>query len=283
MKILSDCHVHTSFSGDSPAAMQDQIESAIRAGLRILTFTDHLDLDYPYDRCPDLKDGAFDLDIPAAYSSFSALKEMYAGRIELHFGIEMGLLPYLGPTYEEILAEHPEIEFVIGSTHLSSMPADGGEIYADPYYLSFFENMTVEEALRRYFRFSLECVERCGFFDSYGHLDYIVRYTPDKGLTYKYEDYADVIDPILRLLAERGTALELNTSSLRKGCMEPNPCRKILRRFKELGGKMITVGSDAHRTNEIAADFGEAERALRDCGYDSYYVFRNRVPVEMRL
>ena len=149
--------------------------------------------------------------------------------------------------------------------------------------ISFFENMTVEEALRRYFRFSLECVDRCGFFDSYGHLDYIVRYTPDKGLTYKYEDYADVIDPILRLLAERGTALELNTSSLRKGCMEPNPCRKILRRFKELGGKMITVGSDAHRTNEIAADFGEAERALRDCGYDSYYVFRNRVPVEMRL
>ena len=263
--------------------MREQIESAVRAGLKILTFTDHLDLDYPYERCPDLTDGAFDLDIPAAWSEFSALKGLYSDRIELHFGIEMGLLPYLGPAYEKILSEHPEIEFVIGSTHLSRLPAEGADVYADPYYLSFFDSMRTEEALRRYFQVSLECVERCGFFDSYGHLDYIVRYTPDKGLTYKYEDYADLIDPILRILTERGQALELNTSSLRKGCMEPNPCRKILMRFKELGGRMITVGSDAHRPNEIAADFREAEKALSDSGYDSYYVFRNRVPVAIRL
>ena len=283
MTISADYHVHTEYSGDAHTTMREQILSAAGKGLDCLCITDHLDLDFPYAIYPDLDPHAFDFDIDAAYREFCLLKDEFSDRIELHFGLEAGLLPHLDSAYRKILADHPQIEYVIGSTHLCRMRRDAANEYVDPYYPPFFAENGETDGLRLYFETALESVRACSFFDSYGHLDYVVRYCPDKDMHYRYADYADLIDPLLEILIERDQALEFNTAAWRKGCLEGNPCTDILKRYREMGGTKVTVGSDAHIGRDIGSGFEKAAELLAACGFENYYIYKNREPFRVSL
>ena len=283
MSIRSDCHVHTCYSGDSSALMRTQIESAIAAGLDHLTFTDHLDLDFPYHKYPELADGAFDLDIDAEFREFTALKAEYEDRIGLGFGLEAGLLPHLDGAYRSILSAHPEIEFVIGSVHLTRSGRNRPDDFVDPYYPSFFREHGTVDGMTLYLETLLDSIRNCSCFHSLGHLDYAIRYAPEKDSRYRYADYAGIIDAILELLIRRDQALELNTKAWQKGCSNPNPSRDILLRYREMGGRLITAGSDAHRPEDVASGLGRASELLRDCGYTAFFVYKNGVPQELPL
>ena len=115
----------------------------------------------------------------------------------------------------------------------------------------------------------------------YGHLDYAVRYSPEK--SYNPVDFREIIDEILRKIVSLGKGIEINTAGLRKGLSHANPHPFILKRYRELGGEIITVGSDAHNTADIAADFDLAESFLKDAGFEFYTVFRQRKPHFVRL
>ena len=115
-------------------------------------------------------------------------------------------------------------------------------------------------------------------FDVYGHLDYVVRYGPEKDRGYCYETYSDLFDRILELLLEKGKGLELNTGGISDGMRDVHPCREVLRRYRQKGGEIITIGSDAHDPAEIAAHFHRAEEVLQECGFRYYTVFENRQP-----
>ena len=115
-------------------------------------------------------------------------------------------------------------------------------------------------------------------FDSYGHLDYVVRYGPARNLNYSYEAYQDLIDPILKTLIEKGKGLECNTGGLRYGLGHPNPCEDILRRYRQLGGEILTIGSDAHSPEQVGYGFQTASRLLAACGFRYYTVFHRRKP-----
>ena len=322
MPIRSDYHIHTNVSADSHTPMEDQIRAAIAAGMESICFTEHVDLDSPYLNTPaGDPESDFRIDYETYREIFLLHKIRYAGRIRLFFGLELGLNTAYASEIRQYLSGHRDFDFIIGSTHSSRR--------MDPYYASFFDGVDADKAFRKYYADALDNVRTFHDFDSYGHLDYILRYgrAPADGTwihredaspasraeireaerkgwitssaggsgkrwqvnmespiirrdaTYYYEKYADLIDPILFELILHGIALEVNTSSLRKGFPEPNPGRAIIRKYHDFGGRLITVGADAHDPGGVAWGFDTAAALLKECGFTQYATFEERRPV----
>lgn len=266
--MLGDIHVHSCFSADSDADMEEEVQKAISIGLPCLCFTDHIDWDFP------IKDVEYDFNLDEYFRQTADLKKKYRDRIRILTGVELGLQPHLSDRYKEMLKSHP-FDYVIGSQHL---------VYGmDPYYPETFEGRTETEVYRRYFEETLASIKAFHNFDSMGHLDYIVRYGKKHGGIYSYRMYADVIDEILKLLVKYNIALELNTAGIRKQLGFPNPHPDILRRYRELGGTLVTVGSDSHRAFSLGFAFDTAADILRACGFTHCVFFEKRRPIFVRL
>ena len=274
-RIRADFHMHSYHSGDSDTPMEDQIRAALSLGLSSVCFTEHLDMDWPYQNTPDLEPGTFDLDLAAYRQEYLRLRDKYRDRLHIFYGVELGLQPHLGDRLGAFTADHPEFDFILGSTHVSRQ--------MDPYYSIFFEGRTEEEAYRTYFTDSLLSLRAFHQIDSYGHMDYVVRYGPNQDRFYSYERYRDVIDPILELLLDHDIALEINTAGLSKGLSQCNPCTGIVRRYRQMGGRKITVGADAHAPAAVAAGFDTAAAILTEAGFDTYYTFEGRQAVPHRI
>ena len=273
MKIKADVHLHSHHSGDSTAPMEDIIKKGIALGLDTICFTEHNDFDYPDS--PEGEPGSiFLLNVDSYLYELIGLKEKYADQIQVLFGVELGLQPEC-MRQNAVLAKSHDFDFIIGSSHICH-----GK---DPYYPYFFEGRTEEEAYREYFESILENVKKFQNFDVYGHLDYVVRYGPNRDRDYSYDKYKDVIDPILELLLEKEKGIELNTSSFARGMRDFNPCKEIIKRYRELGGEVITVGSDAHDPKNVGTSFNHAAEVLADCGFKYYCVFEKRVPHFIKL
>ncbi len=266
--MLWDTHMHTSFSGDSDAAPEDMVRKSIELGLDGICITDHLDLDFP--ETPDF----VPLDPEAYASGIRLLQKEYQGKFPVCFGIEIGLQPHLAQTHHDFIEKYG-FDFVIGSSHA----VHGG----DPYYPAFYEGRTEREAYMEYFESIVENLVAFDEFDVYGHIDYVVRYGPDRNANYSYESYREILDVILNLLISHGKGIEINTAGFKYGLGHPNPTEDILRRYRELGGEIITVGSDAHSPDEIAWDFEKVPGILKDCGFSYYTVFRERKPEFIKL
>lgn len=265
-----DCHMHSAFSADSSTPMEEMIRRSIQLGLKGICFTEHLDPDYP--PTPDCLD--FSLDIPTYQNNLFHLKDKYSDQLDICFGIEIGLQPHLANPFHTLLSSFP-FDFVIGSSHT---------VHGfDPYYPDFFQERCERECYMEYFESILENLSAFSEMDVYGHIDYVVRYGPNKNLKYSYKQYRDILDEILHTLISKGVGIELNTGGFHYGLGEPNPCRDIIRRYRELGGEIITIGSDAHIPENIACCFEKAHRILSDCGFKYYTVFQNRKPVFLPL
>ena len=269
--ILADYHLHSSHSEDSETPMEEQIEAGIRAGLKYMCFTEHYDKDFP---CEDKGKELFVVDTDEYLKHCMECREKYAGRMDVRFGVEYGMQPHLAAHNLEYTAKYP-FDFVIGSQHL----VDG----VDVYYPEYFEGMEEKEAHRKYFERALESIVSFDGYDVFGHIDYVVRYGPNRNRDYSYKEHKEVLDEILRQLIRRGKGIEINTGGFRKLGNEPNPSREILERYRELGGEIITVGSDAHRPENVACEFDRAAALLKDIGYEYYCIFKNRSPEFLRL
>jgi histidinol-phosphatase (PHP family) len=255
--------MHCHFSGDSEAASEDMVKAAMEKGLDGICFTDHLDFDYREEP------GLFLLDVDAYRAEILALQAKYDGIFPILWGIEVGLQPHVVGKNRDVTTGYP-FDFVIGSSHCVDC--------IDIYYPSFYENTTEEAAYRRYFEAILKNVQTDADYDVYGHLDYIVRYGPHKNEFYSYKAYADIIDEILRALIARGKGIELNTAGFKYGLGHPNPTEDVIRRYRELGGEIITIGADGHKPEHVAYDFAKVAGILRDAGFSFYTVFRQRKP-----
>ena len=264
-QILWDCHMHSSFSADSDTPMEVMIHRAVETGLQGITFTEHLDPDYPVT--PDNLD--FSLDIPAYKEKLAELSDMYKDKIQVRFGIELGLQMHLGEYFDSLLSQ-TSFDFVIGSSHL---------VHGyDPYYPEFFEGRKEFLCYMEYFESILENISAYDGFDVYGHIDYVVRYGPNKNREYSYGRYKDILDEILKKLISMGKGIELNTGGYHYGLGEPNPCTAVIRRYRELGGEIITIGADAHTPDKIACAFDKAASVLEACGFRYYTIFKDRKP-----
>ena len=261
--MYSDFHLHTSFSSDSDTAPELQIEKAISYGMKSICITDHQDFDVP--------DGDLDFlfDTDDYFKKLTALREIYGDRIDLKIGVELGLQPHLGSSLPEYIASYP-FDFVIGSTHFSRG--------MDPYYPKFFEGVEEAEAYRLYFEEELENLKKYDCFDVAGHIDYVVRYGPTRNENYTYQMYEDVLEEILKTIIEKGKGLECNTNGLRAGLGEPNPSLAILKRSREMGGEILTIGSDGHTPEHMGYAFDRIGEMLKSCGFKYYATFTGRKP-----
>ena len=261
--MLWDTHMHCHFSGDSESSPESMIQEAITRGLPGICFTDHLDYDYKEEP------GLFDLDFESYHAKIHELKEQYKNSISILFGIEIGLQPHLVADNRKVTDTYP-FDFVIGSSHV----VHG----IDPYFDKFYEGKSEDEAYLDYFESILENISTNADYDVYGHLDYVVRYGPNKNKYYSYEKFADIIDEILGQLIQRGKGIEVNTAGFKYGLNHPNPTEDILRRYKELGGEIITIGADGHKPEHIAYDFYKIPGILKNAGFKYYTVFKERKP-----
>jgi histidinol-phosphatase (PHP family) len=295
LMIIADYHVHSDFSSDGKATMEQMIEQALRLGLKTLCFTDHMDYDYPL-----VSDYSFVFEIGEYRQRLEELKVKYRGRIELLTGVELGLQPHIKDRMDSLVKNCP-FDFVIGSSHVVD--------HIDPYYPEYWQGASEAEGIQRYFQ---SIIDNCNVFDGfqvYGHLDYIVRYTPSM-LAYKqllrsdssqpdhssredayrnvcslytYQKYADILDEVLKTILAMGKGIEVNTSGLKYGLEFPHPRTEILKRYKELGGELITIGSDAHMPEHLCYDFSKAEELLKSLGFKYYAIFRQGKPYMEKL
>lgn len=264
----ADFHLHTDFSGDSKTPMVDMIQHAIYLGLDTICFTEHFDYQFP----PEF--GNFSLDICSYYERLNMLKKTYASSIEVLFGVELGMQNNLSPYYTLYVKQFP-FDYVIASQHLVNA--------VDPYFPVYWEDKTAHEGIAAYFTELLDNLKKMRDYDSLGHLDYIVRYAPADQRDYSYEAYAEYIDPILEYLIQQDKCLEVNSAGLKYGLGHPNPEESVLRRYREMGGKKITIGSDGHLPEHIAYDFPKVEKILKELGFEEYCIFRGRQAEYRRL
>lgn len=271
MAILTDFHTHSYFSGDCNTPMKDMITKAISLGMSHLCFTEHLDLDYPYREGEMLN---FHLDTDTYRNEFLAQKKKYENNLTLLWGVELGLQKHILPKLHDYVQTHP-FDFIIASSHL----CNGG----DPYYPDFFDGRKEDDVYEEYFSSILENVKNFSDYDVYGHLDYIVRYGPNKDARYSYEKYRDIFDSILKNIIEHGKGIELNTGGIKYGLKDLHPATSILKRYKELGGEILTIGSDAHTPENLLHHFSRAKAVLEECDFKYYTIFQARTPQFIKL
>lgn len=272
MSILADCHLHSSHSGDSETPMEQTIQAAIKKGLTHVCFTEHMDFDFP-EKFLSIP-GTFEVNTDSYLYELLQLRAKYESQIKVLFGIELGMQP--GSVRKNLkYVKSYDFDFVIASSHLCHG--------VDPYYQVFYEGRSEQEAYREYFESILENIKVYQQFDVYGHLDYVVRYGPNKDHNYSYAQYQDIIDEILKTLIENEKGIEINTAGLNKGLKDVHPCTDIIKRYKELGGDIITIGSDSHVPDTVASHFDKAAEILKACGFKYYCVFESRYPEYFKI
>lgn len=264
--IITDMHVHSHFSSDSSEQPEAIIETAIAKGFSYVYFTDHHDMDFPANKNEPNMD--FQLDFDAYIKKLFELREKYRDRIEVRLGVEQGICPEIAPRIATLSNQYP-FDFIIGSSHLTSLTN------GDPYYPEYYAGKTNTEAYREYFMSEVDNVKLTDGFDVYGHLDYAVRYCPDPTFEYNFKDYQDIFEVLLKDLIDKGKGIEINTAGITK-IGYPHPHIETLKLYKELGGEIITIGSDAHKSEDIGFGFDVAEELLKTIGFRYYTVFQKR-------
>lgn len=256
---MFDYHMHSSFSGDCNVEMEEMVKGAISKGLTEICFTEHIDYDYPDDSIE------FDFDKRKYEERINELRAQYAGQIRIKKGVEIGVQPHLLERYDEMLKAE-SFDFIICSMHTVERK---GLHYGD-----LFKGITVEEASFKYYNELLLCVENFTNYSILGHVDLIKRYAPEV----IDNDFHDVLREIFNVIIPAGKGIELNTSGVRYGLKNGLPSVDVLKLYKECGGEIITLGSDAHKPEDIAFDFKMSLELLRSIGFNSIATFDGLKP-----
>lgn len=263
-KNLIDLHAHTDNSFDGHHSTMFLCETAYMKGLRAVAFTDHLEMDAFFR-------DSFDRTAIQSFFEVAKARSAFNGKLMVCVGAELGQAVYNKPVSEKLL-DTMKYDFVIGAIH--NLPE-----VQDFYYMDFNdESIDYMELLRQYFEWELKLAEWARF-DTLAHLTYPLRYIVGN---YKkpvdMSKFSEIIDEILITLIKNEKALEINTAGLRQPIGVTSPDESILKRYKELGGKLITVGSDAHYAEHLGAGIEQGYELALKCGFDSIAVYQNRTP-----
>ncbi len=263
--VLYDMHTHSEHSHDSQCPIVDMAQSQMAHGITGFAVTDHCDVEY-HESLP------LTTMISDSFADATALNEKLDG-IEILRGVEIGEGFWCLPVAEQMVALQP-YDVVIGSVHAVQF-----EGYTMPFSTIDFGAMGVAMA-GQYFDAYLDDVMTMldnTSPDILAHLTCPLRYMNGKyGLNIDCHRYADKIEPILRRIIERGIALEINTSCVGGGYDELMPEDWIIARYAALGGRLVTIGSDAHIADHAAHAFDRALRCLKENGFDNVYYYKNR-------
>ena len=250
MSLLADSHVHTKFSADSEGDMFDMCKTAINKGLSYICFTEHVDYNqfdasyhyFNYDKYSD---------------AIERCRERVGDRLHILSGIEFGEPHIYQKEFEEITKK--KFDVVMAAVHYIGKDKVGIHWFDETYeYVKpLMKDYTNERIFHEYYEELLQ-VAKLGGFDVLAHLDNPKRYLKESG----HEE--ELIDKILLELVNAGIAIEINTSSLRRGYHECTPDAEMLKKYLALGGNRVSIGSDAHNYCEVAANFDYAVKLVRD-------------------
>ncbi len=266
-KNIVDMHAHTIHSFDGHYSVDEMIESSIEKGIKIVAFTDHVEMDL-------FRQNGFDKTADESFADILRAKKQYKDRIEVCVGVEMG-----EPTYDlaesEALIASKDYDIIIGSIHNLRKTPDFCELN--------YTKDDIYPLLDDYFR-EMKSLAEWAKFDTFAHLTYPLRYIiGENHIDVDMTRYQKDIDEIFSLLVEKDKPLEINTSGLRQPIGRTLPDESYVRRFKELGGKHVTVGSDSHYVEHMGAGIEQGMRIAKNCGFDSVLIFRHRQPVEIPI
>lgn len=274
---LIDCHTHTQFSVDSDADINEMIEKACRLGLAAYAVTDHCECNrwYSKEHYPDEDTYCyfgFGTYFENSVSAVTRLKEKYSGRLNLICGVEMGQATHDFDIAEKIVSDS-RLDFVIGSMH--QLPKTEDFAFIEYEKLS---RQDIYDLAERYF---LEVNKLCkwGKFDVLGHLTYILRYIKGKaGIDLDISPFDEVIADSFKALAENGKGIEINTSGFRQKYGDAFPSLKYVKMFRELGGEILSIGSDAHTVDELGENVKDGAEIALEAGFEYLCYFKERKP-----
>lgn len=262
--IKTDYHLHTCYSFDSDEKMEDIVKKSIELGLKEIVFTDHLEtLD------PDVSIIKI-IDYDKYTMEIEDLRKQYGEKINLMLGAEINLEPAIKDDINDYVNQYP-FDFIIGSLHASN--------YMDFAMPDFSDGKTQDEYYDNYFSWGINCVKKNFRYSVLGHFDYIIRYGGYDNKNLNMDRHRDSISEILRTLISKGKGIEINTAGLRYNLGHVHPKKEILQLYKELGGEIVTIGSDAHSKENLALDFNIAYDLLKECGFDYYSRFQQMEPI----
>ncbi len=264
---LYDNHNHSQFSFDGwRTTLESSAHSAVQKGLKGICFTDHCDFATPEMGFVDPLKEVFD--VVAQQKEIDRVQTLYP-EIKILKGIEVGVNIGCRDRIADMLATY-SFDQIIASVHY----IDG----EDPYRSDYYSDKTAKQAYSYYLELLYaEMQWLSGRFDIMGHFDYVVRYGPYPETSISYRDFSDWLDPILSFLTENGKALEINTKTYqdfkgRTPVLDP----EILKRYRELGGEIISIGSDSHNADHVAFNFEYHANYLKSLGFKYIAHYENR-------
>ena len=272
--MFADYHVHSAYSDDSEYPLEQVIRDAVAMGMDEICLTDHVD----YGIKVDWDEGGeipyygsrprMNVDYPRYMAQLHELQQRYGDRIRIKIGLEFGMQTHTIPRYRALFARYP-LDFVILSIH----QVDDQEFWTQ----DFQRGRTQQEYHERYYEELLAVMQEYKDYSVLGHLDSITRY--DKQGVYPFRRVRSIIEQILRCAIEDGKGIEVNTSSHRYGLSDTTPSVEILKLYRELGGTILTIGSDSHAPAYLGTHITETRALLRELGFRQFCTFDRMQPV----
>ena len=258
-----DYHVHSNFSGDCDVRPEDIIIDAIKNGLKEICFTDHIDYDVP-----DLPD-KFEFDADEYFEFMTNLKNKYKDQIDIKIGVEIGLQAHVLNQCSDFV-KSKDFDFVIASFHTHKNK--------DIYFTDILFRKSPKEVLNEYLDEIIYSLKNYKDYSVIGHLDLLKRYSNDI-MNLKLEDFVGKYTEIFNIIIKNGKGIEINTSGLRQDAKVQFPDVELLKLYKELGGEIITLGSDSHGTGTLMYGFDHVKNILKEIGFKHISIF-NKMQAE---
>ncbi len=273
-KVLADYHVHSEFSNDSIYPMEEVISDAINKGLDEICFTDHVDYgvkeDWDSGKEIIYQNGEpmMNVDYPKYFDKLEKLKKQYQDKIVIKKGMEFGVQQHTVNQYESLFTKYP-FDFIILSIH----QIDNLEFWTQDYQ----KNKTQSQYNLEYYEEIYNVIQKYKNYSVLGHMDLIARY--DKQGVYPFEKVKPIVEKILKQVIMDNKGIEFNTSYKRYGLKNTTPSIDILKLYKKLGGKIITIGSDCHKKDHLGFYIEEAKKLLKELGFKYYCTYEKMRPI----
>lgn len=269
-----DYHVHTSYSVDSDYPMEDVVKDAIKLGMDEICITDHVDYGAKVDwdsgvEIPYCNGHAMvNVDYPNYVEEIGRLQERYKGLIVIRMGMEFGMQMHTIPQFETLYHRYP-FDFIILSVH---QVEDKGF-----WSQEFQQGRSQKEYNERYYEELLQLVKNYQHYSVLGHLDLIIRY--DKMGIYPFSKVKHYVEEILAEVIKNGKGIEVNTSSHRYGLTDSTPSAEILKMYRDMGGQIVTLGSDSHAPSHLGTYMEEAKELLKVIGFRQFCTYEKMRPI----
>ena len=262
---MIDYHIHSSISTDAQDEMPILVAAAEKKGLKEICFTEHVDFDYPYET-----QHQWISDMDLYDQKYRALPK---SSVIVKKGLEIGLT-YGMYDRADAMIDGNHLDFIIASQHYV-----GGD---DPYLRSFYLGKEQRQVYEEYLMEMNEHLKAYDNYDVVGHIGYITRYAPYQDCRLRYRDYPELLDAVLNTVIDKGKGIEMNTGGFQK-FGDSLPGRDILARYRELGGTIITIGSDAHDAKRVGDHVAESVNILKALGFSYLTVYTQRKPEFIKL